>query len=98
MPLRLLTATTRTFRLMPGAPSGKVKILWKGWSNSIGPYGTISAMIPILLFIDPGFCEFYLRGKWVKATPAFNRELCQRHNVPPLEFDGPQDSLFQPYN
>ena len=50
------------------------------------------------LFVWHGFVEFYLSGKWVKATPAFNRELCERHHVPPLEFNGREDSLFQPYN
>ncbi len=44
------------------------------------------------------FVELHLDGKWVKATPAFNRELCERHRVPPLEFDGHEDSVFQPYN
>jgi hypothetical protein len=42
--------------------------------------------------------EFYLEGKWVKATPAFNLELCRRHSVIPLEFDGRSDSIFHPYN
>jgi len=50
------------------------------------------------LFVYHGFVEFYLDGKWVKATPAFNRELCKRHKVPPLEFNGRDDSLFQAYN
>lgn len=50
------------------------------------------------LFVYHGFVELYLEGKWVKATPAFNRELCRRHNVSPLEFNGREDSLFQPYN
>ena len=50
------------------------------------------------LFVYHGFVEFYLEGKWVKATPAFNSSLCRRHNVPPLEFNGREDSLFQPYN
>ncbi len=50
------------------------------------------------LFVSHGFVEFYLEGKWVKATPAFNRELCLRHHVSPLEFNGREDSLFQPYN
>ena len=50
------------------------------------------------LFVYHGFVEFYLLGKWVKATPAFNQELCRRHNVLPLEFNGREDSLFQPYN
>jgi hypothetical protein len=42
--------------------------------------------------------EFYLDGKWVKATPAFNKELCYRAKVTPLEFNGREDSIFQPYN
>jgi transglutaminase-like putative cysteine protease len=50
------------------------------------------------LFVYHGFVEFYLEGRWVKATPAFNSGLCRRHNVPPLEFNGREDSLFQAYN
>jgi transglutaminase-like putative cysteine protease len=50
------------------------------------------------LFVYHGFVEFYLEGKWVKATPAFNNSLCRRHKVLPLEFNGREDSLFQPYN
>jgi transglutaminase-like putative cysteine protease len=50
------------------------------------------------LFSYHGFVELYLEGKWVKATPAFNSELCRRHKVPPLEFNGREDSLFQAYN
>jgi transglutaminase-like putative cysteine protease len=50
------------------------------------------------LFVCHGFVELYLEGNWVKATPAFNSELCERHHVPPLEFSGREDSLFQPYN
>ncbi|MGQ9509043.1 MAG: transglutaminase-like domain-containing protein [Thermodesulfobacteriota bacterium] len=50
------------------------------------------------LFVYHGYVELYLEGKWVKATPAFNKELCEKHEVPPLEFNGREDSLFQPYN
>lgn len=50
------------------------------------------------LFVYHGFVEFYLNAKWVKATPAFNLELCKRHKVIPLEFDGYEDSIFHPYN
>jgi transglutaminase-like putative cysteine protease len=49
-------------------------------------------------FVYHGFVEVYLEGKWVKATPAFNKELCERHHVTPLEFNGREDSLFQSYN
>jgi transglutaminase-like putative cysteine protease len=50
------------------------------------------------LFVYHGFVEFYLEGKWVKATPAFNRDLCLMHKVAPLEFNGREDSIFQAYN
>jgi len=50
------------------------------------------------LIIWHGFTELYLEGRWVKATPAFNRNLCERFGVVPLEFDGRQDSLFHPYD
>lgn len=49
-------------------------------------------------FVWHGFVEFYLEGRWVKATPAFNAALCVRLQVPPLEFDGRTDSLFQTSN
>ncbi len=44
------------------------------------------------------FTEFYLEGHWVKATPAFNLELCTRFRVKPLEFNGREDSIFHPYD
>jgi len=50
------------------------------------------------LFVYHGYTEFYLEGKWVKATPAFNAELCKKHHVKPLDFNGREDSLFQPFN
>ena len=50
------------------------------------------------LFVYHGYTEFYLNGKWCKATPAFNRQLCKRHKVIPLELDGCQDSIFHPFN
>jgi transglutaminase-like putative cysteine protease len=50
------------------------------------------------LFVYHGFTEFYLDGKWVKATPAFNEDLCKKQNLIPLEFNGREDSIFQTYN
>jgi transglutaminase-like putative cysteine protease len=44
------------------------------------------------------FTEFFLEGKWVKATPAFNLELCTRFRVKPLEFNGREDSIFHPFD
>lgn len=50
------------------------------------------------LFVYHGYTELLLEGKWVKATPAFNVELCRRFKVKPLEFDGREDSIFHPFD
>lgn len=50
------------------------------------------------LFIYHGYTELFLGEKWVKATPAFNIELCRRFGVKPLEFDGREDSIFHPFD
>lgn len=50
------------------------------------------------LLVYHGYTELYLDGRWVAATPAFNRELCEHLGVSPLEFDGEHDSIFQPYD
>ena len=50
------------------------------------------------LFIYHGYTEMFLAGRWVKATPAFNLELCDRFKVKPLDFDGTTDSIFHEYD
>lgn len=50
------------------------------------------------VFVYHGFTELYLEGRWVKATPTFNAELCRRHRVTPLEFNGREDSIFHSYD
>jgi hypothetical protein len=45
-----------------------------------------------------GAAEMYLGGKWVKATPAFNKRLCDFLAVDPIEFDGSSDAIFQEYD
>ena len=50
------------------------------------------------LFVYHGYAEMLIEDKWVKATPAFNIELCRRFRVKPLEFDGREDSIFHPFD
>ena len=50
------------------------------------------------VFVYHGYTELFLNNKWVKATPAFNLELCNNFNVKPLEFDGTKDSIFHPFD
>jgi transglutaminase-like putative cysteine protease len=44
-----------------------------------------------------GFVEVYLNEKWIKCTPAFDRNICRISKVAPLDWDGENDSLFQAY-
>jgi transglutaminase-like putative cysteine protease len=45
-----------------------------------------------------GYTVIHLSGKWVKATPAFNVELCEKFRFKPLDFDGQADSLYHPFD
>jgi transglutaminase-like putative cysteine protease len=58
----------------------------------------LHALLGTDLFVFHGYAELLLDGRWLKATPAFNRELCERFGVAPLEFDGTADALFQPFD
>lgn len=50
------------------------------------------------VFYFHGYTSIYLDGRWVKATPAFNIELCAKFGLRPLEFDGLRDSLYHPFD
>lgn len=50
------------------------------------------------LFVFHGYSELYLDGRWLKAAPTFNRELCERFGVSPQEFDGTADALLHPFD
>jgi len=45
-----------------------------------------------------GAAEMFLEGGWVKATPAFNKRLCDFLGVDAIEFDGTRDAIFQEYD
>jgi len=71
-----------------------------GFANVRNHIGTerLEEFLGSNLLVFHGYTEVFLEGKWVKATPAFNKELCEMLNVEPLEFDGKTDSIFQEYN
>jgi transglutaminase-like putative cysteine protease len=50
------------------------------------------------VFFWHGYTSMRLDGVWVKATPAFNAELCERFRLKPLDFDGSSDALFHPFD
>jgi len=50
------------------------------------------------LFLHHGYAVILIDGKWVKAAPAFNIELCEKFDVLPTEFDGDSNALFQEFD
>jgi transglutaminase-like putative cysteine protease len=54
------------------------------------------------VFVWHGYADIWIDlgdgGRWVKATPAFNIELCDRFGLLPLDFDGRADSLYHPFD
>ncbi|TQV75562.1 transglutaminase family protein [Aliikangiella marina] len=54
-------------------------------------------MIGTDYFAMHGYAEVYLDDKWIKTTPVFNKELCEKFNVEPLEWDGETDAVFQEF-
>ncbi|WP_149141608.1 transglutaminase-like domain-containing protein [Gemmobacter caeruleus] len=39
-----------------------------------------------------------LDGRWIKATPVFNKRLCQLFRMRPLDFDGQSDCVHHPFD
>jgi len=50
------------------------------------------------IFYWHGYTAIFLEGQWIKATPAFNIELCEKFALKPLEFDGRADSIYHPFD
>lgn len=50
------------------------------------------------VFVYHGYSELRLNNRWVKATPAFNAELCARFGVLPIDFDGHNDALLHAHD
>jgi transglutaminase-like putative cysteine protease len=50
------------------------------------------------VFYYHGYSSIHLDGRWLKATPAFNLELCEKFRLLPLEFDGTEDSIYHAFD
>ena len=86
----LLVACLRALGLPARLHLGKVKnhiaverLMEKFGSNELTPHGMVNVQID---------------GKWLKMSPAFNKSLCVKFKVEPLDFDGENDSFLQQYN
>ena len=86
----ILIACLRALGIPARLHLGKVKnhiaverLTEKFGSNELTPHGMVNV---------------HLDNKWLKISPAFNRSLCEKLNVEPLEFDGENNSFLQAYN
>jgi transglutaminase-like putative cysteine protease len=50
------------------------------------------------LFLHHGYSVLHLEGRWVRAAPVFNIELCRRFAVRPTDFDGRSDAVLQEFD
>ena len=68
-----------------------------GFANVRNHLGTggIEQHLKTDLLVFHGYAEIFLDGQWIKVTPVFNRELCEKYGVDPLEFNGEDDAIFQ---
>jgi transglutaminase-like putative cysteine protease len=58
----------------------------------------LTALVGGDVFRYHAYAEVWLDGAWRKVTPVFNRVLCHLFGVAPLEFDGTNDAMLQPFD
>jgi len=58
----------------------------------------LMAMMGTNLFVYHGYSELWTNDNWVKATPAFDSEMCNKFDIKPVEFDGITDAIFHERN
>ena len=85
----LLTAAARAARIpaRPGYADVRNHLTSKRLKEQVGD-----------TFYWHSYTELKIDGKWVKCTPAFDKVLCERARIKPLDFDGVNDSLFHPFD
>ncbi|MFX0115641.1 MAG: transglutaminase family protein [Candidatus Hodarchaeota archaeon] len=83
----LLTALARSAKI-------PARLRFADIRNLLLPASVLDAIgTDIMLY--HGYTELFLRGVWVKVNPAFDKELCERHDFLPVDFSGSADALFR---
>lgn len=57
-------------------------------------HGRLSSMLPQQIIYHHCFVEWFVGGRWLKATPSFDRALTEHHHWRLVEFDGSGDALL----
>lgn len=48
------------------------------------------------IIIFHGYADLFLNGRWIKANPAFDIDLCRENEIVPVDFSGDKDAVFHP--
>ncbi|WP_026303071.1 transglutaminase-like domain-containing protein [Jongsikchunia kroppenstedtii] len=59
---------------------------------------TLRELMGTDVFVFHGYSHVYIQGRWFKATPAFNSELCARFGVAPIDFTGDENALLHAHS
>lgn len=54
----------------------------------------ILQMMGTNVFWRHGYNQFFLDGRWVSAAATFDKELCERNELPTVEFDGKSNAVL----
>ena len=55
-------------------------------------------MMKTNVFAFHGYNELYIDGRWIKVTPTFDKDMCQRLNLKLVEFDGHNSAIFHSHD
>ncbi|RLB66465.1 MAG: transglutaminase [Deltaproteobacteria bacterium] len=55
----------------------------------------LTEMMQTDVFYCHGYNEMYLDGRWLKATPTFDRFMCERLGIQTVNFDGSRNAVFE---
>jgi len=58
----------------------------------------LAEMFGTNLMVYHGYNELFIEGKWIKATPTFDLNMCQENRIVPVEFDARKDAVFHSHN
>jgi transglutaminase-like putative cysteine protease len=50
------------------------------------------------LLVYHGFTELHLNNIWIRVTPTFDVDMCRKHHIIPVDFDGKTDARFHRAN
>jgi len=55
-------------------------------------------MMETNIFVFHGYNELYINGRWVKITPTFDKGMCKKLHLRPVEFDGQNNATFHTHD